>query len=321
MLKRICTRKLIITSLTLVLLLIIYLIPTPGNDGDTLTNKSVHYSTDAKLQEVFLLDDTSYVARTNIPIGDIKDIEEKCRYLIEVLTIDGKKDSIIPNGFTPIIPNGTEILGLTYEDGIVKVNFSDTILTINKELEEKMVEAITYTLTSIEEVKGVIIYVNGEILTRLPQSKTTLPSLLNRDFGINKTYDIHSSNDITSVVIYYLNKHNDDYYYVPVTSYTNDKREKIQIIIDELAAGPTYESNLMSFVNSNVRLLSYEELDKELKLVFNTYILSDVDSKDILEEVVYSIALSIRDNYDVESVSIYVDDEEIVKSVIKDIEN
>lgn len=319
MLKKICTRKLVITTLTLVLLLVIYLIPTPGNIKN-VEKRSVQYSTNAKLHEVFLLDDTSYIARTNIPIGDIESIEDKCKYLLEVLTIGGKKDSLIPNGFTPIIPSGTEVLGLNYEDGIVKVNFSDTLLTINKDLEEKMIEAITYTLTSIEEVKGVIIFVNGEVLTRLPQSKVTLPSVLSRDFGINKTYDIHSSNDINSVVIYYLNKHNDDLYYVPVTSYTNDKREKIKIIIDELAAGPTYDSNLMSFVNSNAKLLEYEETDKSMKLVFNTYILSDVDSKDILEEVIYSIALSIRDNYDVEEVSIYVDDQEILKSVIKDIE-
>ncbi len=319
MLKKICTRKLVITTLTLVLLLVIYLIPTPGNIKD-VEKRSVQYNTNAKLHEVFLLDDTSYIARTNIPIGDIESIEDKCKYLLEVLTIGGKKDSLIPNGFTPIIPSGTEILSLNYEDGIVKVNFSDTLLTINKDLEEKMIEAITYTLTSIEEVKGVIIFVNGEVLTRLPQSKVTLPSVLSRDFGINKTYDIHSSSDINSVVIYYLNKHNDDLYYVPVTSYTNDKREKIKIIIDELAAGPTYDSNLMSFVNSNAKLLEYEETDKSMKLVFNTYILSDVDSKDILEEVIYSIALSIRDNYDVEEVSIYVDDQEILKSVIKDIE-
>lgn len=319
MLKKICTRKLVITTLTLVLLLVIYLIPTPGNIKN-VEKRSVQYSTNAKLHEVFLLDDTSYIARTNIPIGDIESIEDKCKYLLEVLTIGGKKDSLIPNGFTPIIPSGTEILGLKYEDGIVKVNFSDTLLTINKDLEEKMIESITYTLTSIEEVKGVIIFVNGEVLTRLPQSKVTLPSVLSRDFGINKTYDIHSSNDINSVVIYYLNKHNNDLYYVPVTSYTNDKREKIKIIIDELAAGPTYDSNLMSFVNSNAKLLEYEETDKSMKLVFNTYILSDVDSKDILEEVIYSIALSIRDNYDVEEVSIYVDDQEILKSVIKDIE-
>lgn len=320
MLKRICTRKLVITSLTLVLLLIIYLIPTPVSIDKKQEKRSVQYTTDAKLHEVFLLDDTSYVARTNVPMGDVKTIEDKCRYLLEVLTIDGKKDSLIPSGFTPIIPAGTEILGLTYDEGIVKVNFSSNLLTINKDLEEKMIEAITYTLTSIEEINGVIIFVDGEILTRLPQSKTTLPSVLNKDFGINKTYNIHSVSDINSVVIYYLNKHNDDYYYVPVTSYTNDKREKIKIIIDELAAGPTYESNLMSFVNSNVKLLNYEEKDDSMKLVFNTYILSDVDSKDILEEVIYSIALSIRENYDVKEVSIYVEDEEIVKSVIKDIE-
>ena len=40
----------------------------------------------------------------------------------------------------------------------------------------------------------------------------------------------------------------------------------------------------------------------------------------ILEEVIYTICLSIGDNYDVEEVSFTVEDEEIYKSVIKTIE-
>lgn len=320
MLKKILTRKMVITTLTLVLLFIIYLIPNPVSNVKEENKISVEYSSTMSLQEVFLLDDNSYVARTNIPINKEDKIEEKCRYLLEVLTVDGKKDGLIPNGFTPIIPANTEVKSIEYNDGIVKVNFSSELLNINKDLEEKLIESIIYTLTSIEEVKGVIIFVDGELLTRLPQTKITLPSLLSRDFGINKVYDINTIKDINSVVIYYLNKHNDNLYYVPVTSYTNDKREKIKIIIDELASGPTYESNLMSFVNSSTELLEYDIEDTDMKLMFNNYILSDVDSKDILEEVIYSIALSIRDNYDVESVSIYVNDEEIVKSVFKNIE-
>ena len=320
MLKRIITRKMVLTTLTLLLLFVIYLIPNPVVKNTDKNKINVEYTNSMAIQEVFLLDSNSYVARTNVPINSSSAIEEKCRYLLDVLTIGGKKDSVVPNGFVPIIPSGTDVLGLEYIDGLVKINFSKELLTVNQELEEKMIESIIYTLTSIEEVKGVIIFVEGSLLTRLPKSKVTLPSILSRDFGINKVYDIQTANDIDSVVIYYLNKHNDNLYYVPVTSYTNDKREKIKIIIDELTSGPTYESNLMSFVNSNAKLLEYSVDDKDMKLMFNNYIFNDIDNKNILEEVIYSIALSIRDNYDVESVSIYVDDEEIAKSVFKNIE-
>lgn len=34
-----------------------------------------------------------------------------------------------------------------------------------------MIEAIVYTVTTIDEVKSVIIYVDGDILTKLPKTK------------------------------------------------------------------------------------------------------------------------------------------------------
>ena len=49
-------------------------------------------------------------------------------------------------------------------------------------------------------------------------------------------------------------------------------------------------------------------------------ILSDIENQKILEEVVYSICLSVEDNYDVEQVAFYVGEEEIYKSVLKTIE-
>ena len=93
-----------------------------------------------------------------------------------------------------------------------------------------MIEAIVYTLTSIDEVKKIILYVDGDILNKLPQTGKNLPSTLDRTFGINKEYDITSMKDIEDVTIYYINKYNNDYYYVPVTKYVNDDREQRKCI-------------------------------------------------------------------------------------------
>ena len=142
---------------------------------------------------------------------------------------------------------------------------------------------------------------------------------MDRNFGINKNYDFTNTKDINQVTIYYLNKHNDDYYYVPVTKYLNDNRDKIKIIIDELTSTNTYNTNLLSYLNSNTELLAIEEQPDILELTFNSYIFSDVDNKDILEEVVYTICLSIKDNYDVNEVVIKNENEEIYQAVLKEI--
>ena len=53
---------------------------------------------------------------------------------------------------------------------------------------------------------------------------------------------------------------------------------------------------------------------------FNNYLFDDINSKTILEEVIYTISLSVRDNYDINTVVFKVNGKEITKSVLKDIE-
>ena len=183
-----------------------------------------------------------------------------------------------------------------------------------------MIEAIVYTATSITEIKQVILYIDNQILTLLPKTKTSLPSTLDRTIGINKQYDFTKTDNINQVTIYYIDEFNDNHYYVPVTKYINDDREKVNIIIDELTSTNTYNSNLMSFLSSNTKLLEAKQVNDIMELDFNSYIFDEGESKNILEEVVYTISLSIKDNYDVSEVVFKVDTEEIYKSVLKTIE-
>ena len=76
----------------------------------------------------------------------------------------------------------------------------------------------------------------------------------------------------------------------------------------------------MTFLNNNVELLNVSEEEETMILNFNKAIFNDIDEKNILEEVVYSIALSTADNYNVKEVILKVEDEEIAKTDIKTIE-
>ena len=99
----------------------------------------------------------------------------------------------------------------------------------------------------------------------------------------------------------------------------NDNRDKIKIIIDELTSTNAYNTNLLSYLNSNTELLAIEEQPDILELTFNSYIFSDVDNKDILEEVIYTICLSVKDNYDVDEVIINDSEQQVYQTVLKEI--
>lgn len=316
MLKKMSIRKITLASAALFACLLIYLVPSTNQAAWTEDLEYVDNSNN--YSPVFLLDKNNYVALTEVSVTE-EDIESKARSLLAVLTI-GSSENKVPNGFSPIIPPNTEILSLTYEKGLIKVDFSKDILEISEELEEKMVEAIVYSLTSIDGVDNVIIYVEGEILSKLPKTKINLPSTLNRSFGINKEFNLTSTKDITDVTVYYINQINDNYYYVPVTKYLNDTRDKITIVIDELTTGFNYNSNLMSFLNEDTKLVSSTNDNNTLNLEFNSSIFDDINTKEVLEEVIYTICLSAYDNYDVDDVVLTVDNEKIYESGSKSIE-
>lgn len=316
MLKKMSIRKIIMATFTLMVLLILCLID--NNDKEIeLDTSNIEYIYSNMLDSIYLLDKNDYVALTSITTCDC-DILDKSKDLLNGLIIDGAKSAIIPNGFRSIIPTGTSILDVKLDNKVLTVNFSKELLDISSEYEEAMIESIVYTLTSIEGIDKVNIQVEGKELTKLPHSKKNIPTSLDKSYGINKVYDINNTKDIDSITLYYVNSYNDNKYYVPVTKYiNNDSQDKIKVIIEQLSNSLTYESNLMSYLSDNAKLLDYEIDDKTIKLNFNNMILSDISSNNILEEVVYTIGYSINEVVDVDEVVFYVNNEKICNFLLK----
>lgn len=302
MLKKMALKKIVISSLALIILLIICLFPNKTNYDFKTT---LTYTTPI-VQPIYLIDNNNYVARYNI-IRKTNETLELVDYVIENLTISDKNGYYLPNGFNAIIPKNTKILNKSLEDDLLKINFSKQLLNIDKENEEKMLEAIVYSLLEIKGIKKIMIFVEGENLTKLPNSGKNIAIILDKNIGINKTYDINSLKETDKTTTYYLSKIDNAYYYVPVTSITNNDKEKVEIIIEKLKTSPTYKTNLISFLASNTELLNYEILENSVSLSFNNNILS-LDNNQITEEVKYSIALSIRDTYNINQTIFYVDD-------------
>lgn len=318
MIKRMYLKKIMVCFIALFTILLLYIVP---NKQEKLKIKEEleYVDLDIKTSSIYLLDSNNYLAKSEV-ITKGKNNLNKARELIETLIIDGKNQDRIPNGFKAVIPSGTEIRSLTLNDNLIKVDFTDELMNTSIENEEKIIEAIVYTLTSLDNVDFIIIYMEGNILTTLPQSRITLPSTLDRSFGINKEYNINKPNNISKTTIYYISTFNDNEYYIPVTKINNDNRKKIEIIIDELSSSNVYKTNLMSYLNSNAKLLSVNETDDKIVLNFNEAIFNDINTKEILEEVIYTISMSVDANYDINTVVFNVNDEEIYESVLKTIE-
>lgn len=317
MLKKMMLRKIAVASSILIIMLMLYIIPANKDEVDLNKDQKLEYVYPNDLEVIYLLDNNNYLSRTKISVNN-KDEISKAIDLIEGLTIKGKKEAIIPNGFKSLLPIETKVLDIKLDKGILTINFSKEFNNIKQEYEEKLIESLTYTLTSIDGIDKIAIYVDNNKLTKLPNSKKQLPEYLDKNYGINKKYELTSLSDIDSYTIYYVFNYNDETYYTPVTKYINNQnQDKVKIIIDELSSSIIHESNLMSYLDSNVKLLNYELSENVIKLNFNDLILSDITDNLILEEVMYTIGLSLCDAYNIEKVIFEVNNQEISTFSVK----
>lgn len=315
MLKRKAIRKITITTITVCLLLMIYLMPGDIKKENVLqTNVEVENVENMSKCKVYLLNDDDLLVRANIAVFGEATLEEKIKNIINNLM--KTSNELIPNGLNAIIPKNTKVLGIQIDEGIVNINFSKEMLDIEEHLEERMTEAIAFSLLELDDITGVSIYVEGKNISELLNSK--IPSIITKDWGINKRYDINNKKNVKKFVVYYIDEIEDKKYYVPITKYVNDDRDKIKIIIDNLSSNYIYQPNLVSFLNQNTELINYEIDNDIMTLNFNNSIF--MSDGQILEEVVYSIMYSVFDNYNVEEVILKVDNEEIVKKTIKELE-
>ena len=290
-------RKLIISFLSLIVLLIIYLIPTNINYQETSTY------IDVKKNSVYLLNNDLLV-QTEV-ISNKDDINDKILEIIDTLTINGSKKNYINEEFTPVIPANTKVLDLELKDKLLKINFSKEF----NNADIKAIESLVYSLTELEEVDSIMLFVEGVKIDKIGDK--IIPNVLNRDFGINKVYDITTLNNVYKATMYYYVNINDNFNVVPVTLFTNDNVNKVEIIVEKLKSAPIYQSNLMSFWADNAKLLDYEIEENKIRLEFENALLDNFFESELLEEVKYAISETLKSTIGVSEITFVLDNKEI----------
>ena len=239
---------------------------------------------------VFLLNKENLLVKTNIFMTQQ---EEKIPYIIDYLKEDNKNIKSNLNGY---LSKNTKLLNYQLDGDTLYLDFSKELLTKDKQKNDKIITGLVYSLLEIEEIKNISITIEKEPLKDYPK-------ILNKNIGINNEYKIKKRNDIQKVVIYYLDQENN---YLPITKYINDKRNKIEIIIEELKNS---ERNKISPLNTNTKLLDYREEENVCYLNFNEYLLDQ--NEDTKNKTLNTIAYSIFENYEVNMVMFEVENQEI----------
>ena len=296
MLQKRVLEKILKTGALMLLLLTLVTIPNITTKEKVLrTNLEIEDITNLNTNRIYLLNKNGLLVESETFISG-KTLEEKVRNIIHYLTIENNSTPMELNGY---IPKQTKLINCEKEDNTLKVNLSKEFLNYKKEEEDKIITGFVYSLLEIEYIDNIWLEIEGKPLNNYNY-------LLNKNIGINNKYNIFNRKNIKKVVIYYLDKTQN--YYIPVTKYINDNREKIEIIIEELNK-KDLDSNWISTLNKHIKLLEYKEEGNVLYLNFNKYLKNK--NKKAEEKSLNSIAYSIFENYDVNMVIFEINKEKV----------
>lgn len=301
MIKLFTFRKIAISTLLLLVAFLLYNYPEELNEDVTIK--------DSTMINIYLVDFNGYVAMTKV--ASSLNFEDALYTIIDSLTIGNDN---LPDGFSGVLPENTKLLSYSLDGNLLKVNFSKELLNVSIDSEEDMIESLVYSLTLLENVDKVMIFVEGDKLNELPNSHRKLDLYLDRNYGINKIVDISSLNSTKMVTVYYLD--NSDSYYIPVSYVVNDTQDKIQIIVNSLKTNKFNSSNLSSHLDYQVELMNYEATEEEFLLNFNDSLLDSIYDGELKEEVKYALSYSIYDTFGIESVVFEVNSNKIDEFVL-----
>lgn len=165
-------------------------------------------------------------------------------------------------GLAPLLPAGTEILGLTIRDGLARVDFNRAFLRYLPMREQQLLRALTFTLTEFPTVNRVEIMVEGQ---KLPAPGGAAGRALDRVSGLNPE-GAPGQDTRDSVTLYFLRDTGRRSFFVPVTRQVPLAAERRKTAVRELLRGPARDSALSSAVPPGLTLLQTELAGGRLRL-------------------------------------------------------
>ncbi len=192
----------------------------------------------------YFLDAGGYTAplQIRVPAGD-----GIAKQVLSHMVDGGPGSAQLPQGFRALLPKGTIVKGIDIktDEKLAIIDFSKEFANYNMTDERKILEAITWSMTTFPTVEKVQLRVEGVALKEMPLDGTPLDMPLSRKtLGIN----LEASKGVnfgraSAVTLYFAGKTKDNKsYYVPVTRLIHQTDDLVKATMAELIKGPSGKS-------------------------------------------------------------------------------
>lgn len=267
------------------------------------TDGVVQGSTD---RTVYLLDANGYVVPVSLALPKV---EGSAKQVLSYMVKGGPIESMLPNGFSAVLPEKTKVLGMTInKDGVATVDFSKEFTQYDPKDEKRIMDAVSRALTEFKTVKNVQIWINGKALTEMPVNNTPL-SQLDRNNGVNLELGEGAIPGRTTPVTVYFQGQLDDKrtYYVPVTRLIPETENVAKAVVEELINGPKEGSALFSSLLRTTKVLDITQESGAIMVNFSNDILKYDNGKEASPEALESLVLSLTESTGVNKVQLLVE--------------
>lgn len=214
---------------------------------DTIT---VNTSEETKTKDIvaYYEDENGYLVPVNTKIPWEEGIAKATiRTLVRGNEIEQR---IAQSGLRGVLPENTEIRGMSIKDGLCRIDFSQHILnTQSYEEEQNMITALTYTLTEFPTIDKVELLVEGQALTTLSKGYE-----INRAFE-RKNINLMGKEDGANYTVYYKAPDTEVAgYYVPVTFTAEKVENPVVTVLSRLFSGPPSDTPLSNTIPYDVNM-------------------------------------------------------------------
>ena len=206
---------------------------TDAADPDAIETITVN-TTNEKMKEIvaYYEDDNGFVVpvKTSIPWEEgIAKATLKC-----LVKGSPTEQRIAQSGLHGVLPEGTEIKGMSIQDGLCRVDLSSNVLnTQSYDQEKNMVTAVAYTLTEFDTVDRVELMVDGKEMMSLPQGYPVDTAIERRNINL-----YGDENGVNYTVYYKTPDTEVAGYYVPVTFTATKAENPAAAVVAKLFDGP-----------------------------------------------------------------------------------
>lgn len=223
------------------------------------------------------------------------------------------RDILKEVNLVPLLPENTEVKGVSINEGIASLNFNSAFLDYAEEDEVLVLSSLLCTLNQYPSIEKAQVMVEGSFLEEFPGGTPGSPPL-GPQCRVNLEIDKEMENyqeDHTSVTVFFVYPVScNHYFYVPVTRVMKSREDTLKASLEELLKGTGKRPGIFSNIPGDVELLSLEKNEETVRLNFSQEIMNYQGGQAGEENLLNQLALTVTSNSPAREVYVEVEGKE-----------